>query len=82
VLSQEAVLRVPVSAVFPRPAAEGGGMAVFVLEGGRARLQPVVLGGRSGEMAWVTQGLAEGARVIVYPGAGVADGVRVKLREV
>jgi HlyD family secretion protein len=78
----ERVLRVPVSAVFPRPVADGGGPAVFVVDGGRARLQPVAVGGRNGQQAWVTEGLAEGQTVIVYPGAAVADGVRVKPREV
>jgi HlyD family secretion protein len=76
------VLTVPVSAVFPRPAAAGGGMAVFVVDGGRARLQPVVVGGRNGQQAWISAGLDEGAKLIVYPPAAVADGVRVKLRRV
>ena len=41
--SEDAALRVPVSAVFPLPAAAGNpgaGHAVFVLDEGRARLQP------------------------------------------
>ena len=79
---QESVLRVPVSAVFPRPVADGGGPAVFVVEDGRARLQPVKLGGRNGRHAWVEEGLAAGQVVIVYPGAAVADGLRVKARAV
>jgi HlyD family secretion protein len=78
--SQARVLQVPVSAVFPRP--QGEGMAVFVLDGGRARLQPVVVAARNGSAAWVQDGLAEGAVVLVYPPAAVADGVRVKARAV
>lgn len=78
----EAVTRVPVSALFPRPVAEGGGPAVFVLQDGRARLRPVAVGGRNGEHGWITQGLQPGEVVIAYPGAGVADGVRVKPRAV
>lgn len=78
-LAREQVLRVPVSAVFPR--AEGG-HAVFGLEGGRARLKTVVLGGRNGSQAWITSGLDEGAELIVYPPAEVSDGVRVKARSV
>jgi HlyD family secretion protein len=83
--SEPAVLRVPVSAVFPLPADGSGaspGMAVFVLEGGRAHLRPVTLGGRNGSVAWVQQGLAAGAQVIVYPAASVSDGVRVATRQV
>lgn len=84
-LAEPGVLRVPVSAVFPLPA-DGNdpspGMAVFLLDGGRARLRPVTLGGRNGSLAWVRQGLDAGARVIVYPPAAVADGVRVAVRKV
>ena len=86
------VVTVPVSAVFPLPAdraaAAGKGasgaerQAVFVIEGGRARLKPVQVGARNGSQAWVREGLAAGAQVIVYPGAAVADGVRVKPRKV
>ena len=71
-------LRVPVSAVFPRPE---GGHAVFVLQGGRARLLPVELGARNQRHAWLTQGPAPGTDVIVYPPAAVADGVRVQARK-
>lgn len=56
--------------------------AVFVVEDGRAQLRPVQLGARNGGMAWLRSGLAEGAEVIVYPGAAVRDGVRVKARKV
>lgn len=78
-------VKVPVSAVFPLPAdaASGpGGTAVFVFDNGRARLQPVRIGARNNTEAWVQTGLAPGARVIVYPPAGVGDGVRVKERRV
>ena len=88
--SEAAVLRVPVSAVFPRPAPVAprdgdsagapGTHAVFRIEGGRARLQPVELAARNASEAWVRQGLEAGAQVIVYPPAGVADGVRVRER--
>lgn len=78
--SETKVLRVPVSAVFPRP--QGEGAAVFVLDGGRAKLQPVTVTARNGVDAWVQQGLQPGATVIVYPPAAVADGTRVKARKV
>jgi HlyD family secretion protein len=82
----EPALVVPVSAVFPLPqasAADNGGpprMAVFVLEGGRARQREVKLGGRNGSDAWIEQGLQVGETVIVYPGTALADGSRVKPR--
>jgi HlyD family secretion protein len=78
-LAEPKILRVPVSAVFPR---REGGSGVFVLDGNRARLTPVDIGARNGGAAGVRRGLAEGARVIVYPPAGVSDGVRVKPRAV
>ncbi|MFO1217325.1 MAG: efflux RND transporter periplasmic adaptor subunit [Burkholderiaceae bacterium] len=73
------VLRVPVSAVFPRPE---GGSAVFVLDGGRAKQVPVEIGARNGTQAWIKSGVADGATVIVYPPAGLSDGARVKARSV
>jgi HlyD family secretion protein len=83
--SEQNVLRVPVSAVFPLPqgkAGSPGGVAVFVLDGRRARLQPVAVGARNGSHAWIKDGLTEGAQVIVYPPATVSDGTRVKVRGV
>jgi len=78
-LSQASALRVPLSAVFPR---SEGGMAVFVADGGRARLLPVELGGRNGSEAWVKSGLSAGAEVIVYPPSALRDGARVSARSV
>ena len=40
----------------------------------------VQLKARNGSEAWVADGLAEGTRVIVYPGAEVQDGVAVRVR--
>ncbi len=93
--SESRVLKVPVSAVFPLPGSAapgsavpsppGGGPAapphaVFVFEGGRARLRPVRLQARNASEAWIADGLAEGAEVIVYPPAAVSDGARVSAR--
>ena len=78
-LAVDDVLRVPVSAVFPMPAEEGGS-AVFVLDGGRAKTVPVDVAARNGELAWVRRGLEPGARVVVYPPAAVGDGERVRER--
>jgi HlyD family secretion protein len=65
----------------PAPAPpEGLRMGVFTVEGGRARLRPVLVGARNGAAAWVLAGLQEGQTVVVYPPPAVADGVRVKER--
>jgi len=82
-LAEERALQVPASAVFPHPAGDDAGPAehaAFVIDGGRARLVPVKLRARNGSMAWIADGLAAGARVIVYPPATVRDGVRVRER--
>jgi HlyD family secretion protein len=83
-VARDGALMVPVSAVFPVPAggANPGDMAAFVVRDGRARQVPVQLGGRNGSAAWVTQGLAAGDVVIVYPGNAVREGVRVRVRRV
>ena len=91
-LSEDDVVQVPVSAVFPLPAgaAEPGAAApaaaashaVFVVDAGRARQVPVQLGARNGSMAWIRGGLEPGSQVIVYPPATVRDGVRVSARKV
>ena len=73
----EQVLKVPVSAVFP---AREGGMAVFAIDGGRARLRPVEVAARNGSEAWVLRGVDAGTRVVVYPPPAVRDGVRVRVR--
>lgn len=73
VSADDAVL-VPVGALFPRG---NGGMAVYVLDASRARLQPVEITARNGNVGWVRSGLNEGQRVLVYPPPGVADGSRV-----
>jgi HlyD family secretion protein len=80
-LAVDDALRVPVSAVFPLPGADGG-MAVFSVADGRARTLPVEVGGRNGTEAWIRNGLAPGTTVIVYPPSGVRDGVRVRARSV
>ncbi len=74
--SVDPALLVPVGALFPN----GQAMAVYRLDGNRARLQPVEIGGRNGTHAWVRSGLALDQRVIVYPPPAVADGKRVKVR--
>ena len=93
VLTREApdVTLVPVSALFPLPASDTAAsapmgdaatprMAVFVVDGGRARRTPVVLEARGSTHAWVKEGLQAGAQVVVYPPPALNDGARVQLR--
>jgi HlyD family secretion protein len=72
----EAVMA-PVGAIFP---IGDGGMAVYKVENGRAKLQVVELGGRNGSEAWIKSGLQRGETLIIYPPASVGDGSRVKVR--
>ena len=69
------VLSVPASALFRR----GSRWAVFAIEGDRAKSRDVEIGHRSASTAEVLGGLEEGARVILYPGDRVRDGVRVRV---
>jgi HlyD family secretion protein len=74
---QTDVLRVPVSALFRR----GQDWAVFVRADGAARLRRIELGARNFDWAQVTDGLAEGEEVILYPSDQLSDGVRVVQRK-
>lgn len=75
VLSEEAnALRVSTDALVR----DGRGWAVFVLERGRARLTPIVLGGGGEDFRAVESGLALGQTVILFPGDALADGSRVR----
>lgn len=72
---------VPSSAVFPHPAGDGPGRhAVFIIDAGRARLQPVTVGARQAGLTWLTEGPPDGTSVIVYPPATVVDAARVQVR--
>jgi HlyD family secretion protein len=68
-----AVVKVPVSALLRR----GEDWAVFVVEGGRARLRTVTVGHRNAREAEVVTGVAPGQRVVVHPSDRVQDGARV-----
>lgn len=72
----QAVL-VPLGALFPH----GKGMAVYLLDGRHARLQPVELGDRNNNEAWVRSGLTPGQTVIVYPPSTIRDGRKVNVRK-
>ena len=73
----EAIL-VPTGALFRQDA----GWAVYVVDGGRARIRTVEVGPRNGAAAIALRGLEPGEPVIVYPGDAVRDGVRVAAHRV
>ncbi|MDA8431739.1 MAG: efflux RND transporter periplasmic adaptor subunit [Nitrospiraceae bacterium] len=70
------VLQVPAAALFRK----GDGWDVFIVRGGKARLQPVQLGHRTGLAAEIVSGLAAGDQVIAHPDDSVRDGSRVRPR--
>jgi HlyD family secretion protein len=72
----ENAVMVPVSALFPIGSRSG----VFVLENQRAHLKEVTVEARNGVSAWVKEGLAVGAQVIVYPDSKLTDEQKVKPR--
>jgi HlyD family secretion protein len=70
------VLKVPLSALFR----QGQQWAVFVEQGGRARLRPVEVGHENGLEAEVVSGLEAGERVVLHPGDRVSPGTRLQER--
>jgi HlyD family secretion protein len=73
---EQDVLKVPVASLFRR----GDDWAVFVLEGGRARLRPVRIGRRSGTEAQVLAGVEQGDALVIHPPDALGDGVRATER--
>lgn len=69
-------VKVPTSALFRRAGEDG--WAVFVIEGGRARLRPITLGRRAALEAEVLAGLEPGEVVVLYPDDRLEDGTRVR----
>jgi HlyD family secretion protein len=70
------VLKVPVSALFR----QGEAWAVFVVEGGRARLRMVEPGQRGAQEAEIRSGLREGETVVRHPANELKDGARVAVQ--
>jgi HlyD family secretion protein len=70
------VLKVPVGTLFRR----GQSWAVFQIDGGRARTQPVEIGQRNPIEAQVISGLDAGQAVVLHPPDTLRDGVRVSER--
>lgn len=69
-------LRVPLGALFRR----GAQWYVFRAVDGHASLAPVEVGAADGTWRVITAGLAEGERVVVFPGDGIHDGAKLKAR--
>jgi HlyD family secretion protein len=76
VWQQPEVLKVAVGSLFR----DGTAWAVFVVDGGVARLRTVTLGQRNDVEAEVTGGLEAGSTVVAYPSDQVQDGARVEPR--
>jgi len=74
---EEAVLQVPQAALFRH----GTGWAAFVEEAGRAHLRPLQIGRQANAHAEILDGLAEGARVVLYPGSTLTDGAAITARD-
>ncbi len=70
------VLQVPAGALFRH----GEAWATFVIEKGKARIRPVVIGHRGSLAAEVMSGVSAAENVVVHPGDAVRDGVRVRPR--
>lgn len=66
----------PLGSLFRR----GQDWAVFAVEGDRARLRPVRIGVRNGDVAQVVSGLEPGERVVMHPPDTLSDGGRVTVR--
>lgn len=70
------VLNVPLTALFR----DGKDWAIFVEEEGRAFRRIVEVGHTTSSDAEITSGLAEGEQIVVYPGEGLSDGIRIAAR--
>lgn len=66
-------LKAPLTALFR----DGDDWALFVQENGRAVRRIIEVGHRTANEAQIISGLADGEVIVVYPGEGVDDGVRI-----
>ncbi len=69
-------LKVPLTALFR----DGDDWALFVQENGKAVRRIIEVGHRTANQAQIISGLTDGDVIVVYPGEGVDDGVRVTAR--
>lgn len=74
----EEILQVPSSSLFRTGDAE---WALFLVEGGEAKLNRVDIGQQSGLYTQVVNGLEAGQRVITHPDERIEDGVAVDIGE-
>jgi HlyD family secretion protein len=72
----DSTLKVNVGSLFRR----GDDWAAFVIDNGRARLQPVKMGQRNDREGEILQGLSEGQLIALHPPDTLQDGARIKLR--
>ncbi|MFC3614454.1 efflux RND transporter periplasmic adaptor subunit [Lutimaribacter marinistellae] len=72
----DATMQVPLSALFRR----GSDWAVFVNDGGNARLRKVEIGRANGRTVEVVNGLADGEEVLLHPGERIEDGTPIRRR--
>jgi HlyD family secretion protein len=70
------VLKIPASSLFRA----GKQWSAFVIEGGRARTQPVEVGHRNASEAEILKGIELGTEVILHPSNDLKDGIRVLTR--
>jgi HlyD family secretion protein len=59
---------------------DGTRWSVLVVADGRARRKHVEIVERNPQHAWVRNGVQAGETVVLYPGAGIGDGQRVRVR--
>jgi len=72
----DSTLKVNVGSLFRR----GEDWAVFAIENGRARLQPLKVGQRNDREGQILEGLSEGQMVALHPPDTLQDGARIKRR--
>lgn len=58
----------------------GSDWAVFIVDGGRARLRVVKVGAMTDSFAEILDGLPEGAQVVIFPSDQVRGGVFIRVR--
>jgi len=73
----EDVLQIPLSALFR----QGRQWAVFIADGGTARLRPVEIGRTNDLSAQITKGLSDSDEVLVHPGDRIEDGIPIVPRD-
>lgn len=76
VWEEDAVLQVPISALFR----DGDGWGLYRVQDGRALRTAVSLGRRNRDDAQILSGLDPGDAVVAYPGDRLEDGIRVTAR--